>query len=879
MTLSNNKYVDGRNGIIEIDYYNLNKVDKDVIMSKIDAAVSALSKQTLGNAKDEEEFVKRMFETDDVCDCLIYLSKLPVFSKEFAVALKHNLDLLALVKKLKYFTNLSLQQNAILFKNLTEALLSSPITGMQSQVDKLLDNTDFGRVKVKDFMIGQSFENAKKYLDNNVALEKIDPHAVYPTSISRVCDGFTMATPTSQTIEAVMSTTLTTTIKITRKILDPDNKILAEIYRPLGRCVAVIDDKVEGYFGEQISEYFSANNIELVKLVHAGNEVNKDVQNVEQILLEMKKHGVSRNEPVLIVGGGVIADIGGFATGLYHRNTPYIMLCTSIVSGIDAGPSPRTCCDGYGYKNLYGVYHPPILTLTDRYFWKTLHEGWVRHGIGEIIKMACVKDFALFEMLEKAGPKLIKTKFGTVGCEDDQDFQDLCDAIVGRAMESYVRSEYGNLWETHQCRPHAFGHTWSPGYELPGGILHGHAVATCMGYSTYLSYKRDWISKADFQRVLNLISVMELALWHPIMDKHELVITCHEKMVQKRGGNICAPAPRTEIGSCGYINDHFVEDIPRTMNEYKDIVTKMVREGLGVDVQCEDVGLEDPSTVASNQREVTTTPNNSNNNDVKQITLEEIPTTYEDWIKAEQVKRNSTWEKNVLNQVVPDTDVPTKFDKFCLFEEGVEAYAMAHTTLSSNNVQYASTLTEDENLFMPCMVGAMESQFLKMQCQIKGAKRCLDIGTFTGMSAIAMAEGIPEDGKVVTLECYENIAKVAQKIFDKSTVKNKIELVVGKAADEMTNMVEKGDKFDLIFIDADKENYIEYYEIGLKLLAKGGIMLADNSLCALLYDQEGDMRSTRLHLFNQHVKNDPRTEQVVLTMREGITLIKPVVVC
>merc|ERR1712194_108066 len=198
----------------------------------------------------------------------------------------------------------------------------------------------------------------------------------------------------------------------------------------------------------------------------------------------------------------------------------------------------------------------------------------------------------------------------------------------------------------------------------------------------YLSYKRDWISKADFQRVLNLISVMELALWHPIMDKHELVITCHEKMVQKRGGNICAPAPRTEIGSCGYINDHFVEDIPRTMNEYKDIVTKMVREGLGVDVQCEDVGLEDPSTVAFNQREVTTTPNNSNNNDVK----------------------------------------------------------------------YASTLTEDENLFMPCMVGAMESQFLKMQCQIKGAKRCLDIGTFTGMSAIAMAEGIPEDGKVVTLE-------------------------------------------------------------------------------------------------------------------------------
>jgi len=158
------------------------------------------------------------------------------------------------------------------------------------------------------------------------------------------------------------------------------------------------------------------------------------------------------------------------------------------------------------------------------------------------------------------------------------------------------------------------------------------------------------------------------------------------------------------------------------------------------------------------------------------------------------------------------------------------------------------------------MVGAMESQFLKMQCQIKGAKRCLDIGTFTGMSALAMAEGIPADGKVVTLECYENIAKVAQKIFDDSTVKDKIDLKVGQANEFMKKMVEDGEKFDIIFIDADKENYIEYYELSLKLLEKNGIILADNSLCALLYDQDSDMRSTRLHEFNQYVKNDKRTE-------------------
>ena len=88
-------------------------------------------------------------------------------------------------------------------------------------------------------------------------------------------------------------------------------------------------------------------------------------------------------------------------------------------------------------------------------------------------------------------------------------------------------------------------------------------------------------------------------------------------------------------------------------------------------------------------------------------------------------------------------------------------------------------------MFAPCMVGSLESQFLKMQCMVKGAKRCLDVGTFTGMSAIAMAEGIPADGKVVTVEYYDDVAKVAQEAFDQSDVGNKIELRVAPAKEEM----------------------------------------------------------------------------------------------
>ena len=226
-------------------------------------------------------------------------------------------------------------------------------------------------------------------------------------------------------------------------------------------------------------------------------------------------------------------------------------------------------------------------------------------------------------------------------------------------MESYVRSEYGNLWETHQCRPHAFGHTWSPGYELPAGMLHGHAVASCMGYGAFLSRKRDWISQEQFDRILKLISDMELTLWHPIMDNHALVAAANKKAHQKRGGNLCAPVPKGEIGMCGYINDHTGDDVPPTMNEYKSIVQKMVRGGEGIDMHCHDVGLEDPSTVAGDALiAIGQAPAGS----------EGVPNTYEEWIKAEQTKRNANWEKNVSFTMKEDTPKPDKFDKFTLFE-------------------------------------------------------------------------------------------------------------------------------------------------------------------------------------------------------------------
>ncbi|EDO40476.1 predicted protein, partial [Nematostella vectensis] len=351
------------------------------------------------------------------------------------------------------------------------------------------------------------------------------------------------------------------------------------------RCVAIIDDKVDKLYGEPLKLYFDTHNIKLWKLVFPGNEVDKDISAVEKMLVELKKIKVSRDQPILVMGGGVISDIAGFAAALYHRNTPYVMLCTSIVSGIDAGPSPRTCCDGFGFKNLYGSYHPPVLTLTDRSFFRTLHHGWIRHGIAEIVKMAVVKDEELFNLLEQVSSTLVWTKFGTEIDDlsgDKETFENVCDLIIGKALEGYVRSEYGNLWETHQCRPHAYGHTWSPGYELPAGMLHGHAVATGMGFGAYLSFCNDWITKQELYRILNLLSGLELSLWHPVMCDNMKIYKAQEKMIEKRGGNLAAPIPKG-IGNCGYLNHLPFELLQKRLREYKEICQEFPRKGLGIE--------------------------------------------------------------------------------------------------------------------------------------------------------------------------------------------------------------------------------------------------------------------------------------------------------
>ncbi|HBQ97409.1 MULTISPECIES: sedoheptulose 7-phosphate cyclase [unclassified Roseofilum] len=387
--------------------------------------------------------------------------------------------------------------------------------------------------------------------------------------------------------------TLQAEVKIVQGILDPTIPILANLYRERGRCISIIDRTIDELYGEALRHYFQVHEIPLELKVCRAWESDKTPETVHQLLHFLGKEGcdVSRNEPVLVVGGGVLSDVAGLACALQHRRTPYVMIGTSIVAAIDAGPSPRTCVNGELFKNSIGVYHPPVLTFVDRSFFRTLPTGHIRNGMAEIIKMAVTDDRELFELLEQYGVDLIETHFATVN--GSPELEKIADEVIYRALYAYMKHEGTNMFETYQDRPHAYGHTWSPRFEPAAKLMHGHAVTIGMAFGATLSAKMDWIGAGDRDRIINLCRTLGLSVYHPIVEDTELMFAGQKNMRRKRGqGGLWAPLPQGSIGSCDYAQEVSPELLQSAITEHQDICSQFPDGGAGQEMYLSDLGLE-----------------------------------------------------------------------------------------------------------------------------------------------------------------------------------------------------------------------------------------------------------------------------------------------
>ncbi|CAL1608906.1 unnamed protein product [Knipowitschia caucasica] len=179
-----------------------------------------------------------------------------------------------------------------------------------------------------------------------------------------------------------------------------------------------------------------------------------------------------------------------------------------------------------------------------------------------------------------------------------------------------------------------------------------------------------------------------------------------------------------------------------------------------------------------------------------------------------------------------------------------------------------------------CITGHVEGQTLKTLVHMCQAKRILEIGMFTGYGALSMAEALPDDGRLVALELEPYLKEFAQPVFDKSTHGKKIHVKIGSAMESLKELTEAGEQFDMVFIDADKSNYINYYKFILdnNLLRLRGVICVDNSLfkAKVYLKNVTDENALALRDFNAFVVNDPRVEQVLLPLRDGITVVRRV---
>lgn len=375
---------------------------------------------------------------------------------------------------------------------------------------------------------------------------------------------------------------------------DVENTELALSYKSFGRCLAVVDHNVNRLYGTQIQQYFKHHNIDLTLFPVTITEPTKTIDTFQLIVDAFSDFNLVRKEPVLVVGGGLITDVAGFACAAYRRSTNYIRVPTTLIGLVDAGVAIKVAVNHGKLKNRLGAYHPPKKVILDFSFLRTLPTDQVRNGMAELVKIAVVSNAEVFDLLYEYGEDLLRTHFGYI--DGTPELKNVAHRVNYQAIKTMLELETPNLHEIMLDRAIAYGHTWSPTLELAPSVplLHGHAVNIDMALSATIAEKRGYITVQDRDRILGLMSRLGLALDHPLLDS-DLLWYATQSITMTRDGLQRAAMPRP-IGECFFVNDLTREELDAAILEHKRICATYPRAGAGIDAY---VGSVEPHLVGS----------------------------------------------------------------------------------------------------------------------------------------------------------------------------------------------------------------------------------------------------------------------------------------
>ena len=191
-------------------------------------------------------------------------------------------------------------------------------------------------------------------------------------------------------------------------------------------------------------------------------------------------------------------------------------------------------------------------------------------------------------------------------------------------------------------------------------------------------------------------------------------------------------------------------------------------------------------------------------------------------------------------------------------------------------VDELETETKELGKVAQMQIAKEQGQFLEIIVKISNAKSCLEVGRFTGLSTLFMARGLPTDGKIMTIDNSDEFLPLAKKYWDKAGVASKIESIIGSGAEVMQSLIDRQHSFDLIFIDADKNNYPNYYELSLLLLPSNGIIIIDNMLWHgdVADVSKNDSQTKKIRELSVKINQDERVEFSLLPLSDGLSFIR-----
>ena len=203
-------------------------------------------------------------------------------------------------------------------------------------------------------------------------------------------------------------------------------------------------------------------------------------------------------------------------------------------------------------------------------------------------------------------------------------------------------------------------------------------------------------------------------------------------------------------------------------------------------------------------------------------------------------------------------------------EKYINNFSLKLNPIQQEIIDYNNTLGDVKRM----QVATSQCHFLHLIIKTSNIKNVLEIGTFTGLSAFSIALALPDDGKLISLDKNNETNKVAINFFKKANLEHKIQTIIKPALDSFDEL--KNKKFDMIFIDADKMNYKEYYDKSLKLMNKGGLIIVDNVLWHGEVADENNLDKFTINIkeFNEYVANDKRVEQIIVPLGDGMTVCR-----